>query len=97
MLEFESMKTFLLKDMLLIGEEKVFVMSKIKNTVLWTYVIIDLNGEEIIETFYEKGLQKANQKEFRIEKVIKEKEDKIYMSNGKAMIIIQIIMQQNQI
>ena len=50
--------------------EEVFVVSKIKNTVPWTYVINDLNGEEIIETFYEKELQKTNQEEFRIEKVI---------------------------
>ena len=33
-----------------------------KNTVTWTYVINDLNGEEIIGTFYEKKLQKINQK-----------------------------------
>ena len=39
--------------------EEVFVVSKIKNTVSWTYVI---NGEEIIGTFYEKGLQKTNQR-----------------------------------
>ena len=44
--------------------EKVFVISKIKNTVPWTYVNKDLNGEKIIGTFYE------NQEEFRIEKVI---------------------------
>ena len=36
--------------------EEVFVVSKIKNTVPWTYVINDLNGEEIIGTFYEKEL-----------------------------------------
>ena len=42
--------------------EEVFVISKIKNTVPWTYVINDLNGEEIIGTFYEKELQKTNQK-----------------------------------
>ena len=36
-----------------------------KNTVPWTYVISDLNGEEIIGTFYEKE-QKTNQQEFRI-------------------------------
>ena len=42
--------------------EEVFVVSKIKNTVPWTYVINDLNGEEIIGTFYEKELQKTNQK-----------------------------------
>ena len=58
--------------------EEVFVISKIKNTVPWTYVINDLNGEEIIGTFYEKELQKTNQKEFRIEKVIKRKRDQIY-------------------
>ena len=55
--------------------EEVFVVSKIKNTVTWTYVINDLNAEEIIGT-YEKELQKTNQKEFRIEKVIKRKGDK---------------------
>ena len=42
--------------------EEAFVVSKIKNTVPWTYVINDLNGEEIIGTFYEKELQKTNQK-----------------------------------
>ena len=49
--------------------EEAFVIRKIKNTVPWTYVIGDLNGEEITGTFYEKELQKANQKEFRIEKI----------------------------
>ena len=43
------------------------------------YVINDLNDEEIIETFYEKELQKTNQKEFRIEKVISRKGDKLYV------------------
>ena len=38
-----------------------------------------VNGEEIIGTFYEKKLQKANQKEFRTEKVIKKKGDKQYV------------------
>ena len=59
--------------------EEVFIVSKIKNTVPWTYVINDLNGEEIIGTFYEKELQKTNKKEFRIEKVIKRKDDKLYV------------------
>ena len=66
--------------------EEVFVVSKIKNTVPWTYVINDLSGEEIIGTFYKKELQKTNQKEFRLEKVIKRKGGKL-MSNGKVMII----------
>ena len=37
-----------------------------------------MNGEEITGSFYEKELQKTNQKEFRIEKVIKRKGDKLY-------------------
>ena len=37
---------------------EVFVVSKIKNTVPWTYVINDLNDEEITESFYKKELQK---------------------------------------
>ena len=57
--------------------EEVFVIKKIKNTVPWTYVIDDLNGEEITGTFYEKELRKIDQQEFRIEKVIKKKGDKL--------------------
>ena len=59
--------------------EEVFVVSKIKNAVPWTYVINDLNGEEIIGTFYEKELQGTNQQEFRTEKVIKRKCEKLYV------------------
>ena len=59
--------------------EEVFVVNKIKSTVPWTYEINDLNGEKIIGSFYEKELQKTSQEEFRIEKVIKRKGDKIYV------------------
>ena len=59
--------------------EEVFVIKKVKNTVPWTYVITDLNGEENIGTFYEKELQKTNQQKFRIEKIIKTKGDKLYV------------------
>ena len=59
--------------------EEVFVIKRVKNTVPWTYVINDLNGEEITGTFYEKELQKTNQEEFRIEKVIRRKGDKLYV------------------
>ena len=59
--------------------EEVFVIKKVKNTVPWTYVVNDLIGEEIIGTFYEKELQKTSQQEFKIEKVIKRKDDKLYV------------------
>ena len=60
--------------------EEVFVAKKVKNIVPWTYVIDDLNGKEITRTFYEKELQKIDQQEFRIEKVIKKKRDKSYVN-----------------
>ena len=47
---------------------------KIKNNF-----ISDLKGEENIGTFYEKQLQKINQKEFRVEKVIKREGDKLHL------------------
>ena len=59
--------------------EEIFIVNKIKNTVPWTYVISDLNGKEIIGRFYEKELQKTNQKEFRIEKISKTKGNKLYV------------------
>ena len=59
--------------------EEVFVIKKVKNTVPWTYVINDLNSEKVIGTFYEAELQKTNRKEFRIEKRIKRKGQKLYV------------------
>ena len=53
--------------------EEIFIIKKVKDTAPWTYVINDLNGDEIIGTFYEKELQKTNQQEFMIEKLIKKK------------------------
>ena len=46
--------------------EEVFVIKKIKNTVPWTYEISDLNRDKIVRSFYEKELQRTNQKEFMI-------------------------------
>ena len=43
--------------------QEVFVITKVKNTVPWTYVITDLNVEEIVGKFYEKELHKTNQKD----------------------------------
>ena len=70
--------------------EDVFVINKIRNAVPWTYVFNDLNGEETPGSFYEKELQKANQKEFRIEKVLKRKGDKLY-AKWKGTIIVLMV------
>ena len=47
--------------------DEIFIVKKIKNAVSWTYIISDLNGEETAGSFYEKELQRTNQKEFRID------------------------------
>ena len=60
--------------------EKLFVFSKIKNTssVDISSVISDLNGEPSTGSFYGKKIQKANQEQFWIQKVLKRKGDKLY-------------------
>ena len=52
---------------------------KYKIIFSWTYVISDLNGEEITRSFFEKVLQKTSQEKFRIENVLKRKGDKLYV------------------
>ena len=59
--------------------EEIFIVGRVKNTVPLTYELNDLTGERIIGSFYEKELQKTNQEEFRIEKVIKKKGDRLYV------------------
>ena len=59
---------------------EVFVIKSVKKTVLWTFIISDLKGIEIVGTFYEKELQKTNKifKIEKIEKAIKRKGGKLY-------------------
>ena len=72
-------KNIYAKGYILNWTKEMFVIKRVKNTVPWTYVISDLNGEEIVGTFYEKKLQISNQKEFRIEKTVKRKDNKLYV------------------
>ena len=64
--------------------KEVFVVSKIKNTVPWTYDISDLNGEEIAGSFHGKQLQRASQVKLK-EKAIN------YTLSGKYMTIHLIV------
>ena len=59
------------------------MIKKVKNIVWWTYVTSDLKSKETVWTFYESELEKTNLKEFRIEKVLKRKEDKLYVGKGR--------------
>ena len=55
------------------------LLENVKNTVLCSYIIEDLNGKEIVRIFYENKLQKTNQKEFTVEKAMERKGDKLYV------------------
>ena len=63
--------------------EKGFMIKKVKNNVLWTYVINDITREEIVVTFYQKELQKANQKELKNNKFRKNDKEKRHKFNVK--------------
>ena len=74
---FQSTRIFFLKDIVQIGVKKSLLLKN--KTCTSEYKIIDLNGDVIVGSFYDKELQRTNQKEFRIEKVIKKKVNKIYV------------------
>ena len=72
-----SYKNIFVKGYVPNWSKEVFVIKKVRNTVPRTYVIGDFIGEEIVGIFYEKELQNTNRKEFRVEKVINRKGDKV--------------------
>ena len=59
--------------------EQVFLIKKVKELASWTYLIKDINGEDIGGIFIQKEQQKSKQTVSRIEKVIKKNDDKLYV------------------
>ena len=90
MSEYEKYKNIFTKRYTENWSEEVFIITKIKETVPWTYEISVLNGEPIAASFYEKELQKTGQEKFRVEKLIKKKVINC-MSAGKDMTICLIV------
>ena len=74
--EYQNTKIFLLKDIPKTGLQKFLSLAKLK---IQFHVISNLNGEKIDGTFNENELQKANKKEFRIEKITKREGNKLYL------------------
>ena len=67
---------------------EIFVIQKVKATALQTYLISDLNRQNIFGKSYKKELQKASQKKFRIKEVTKGNGFKLHvMSDRKVRII----------
>ena len=56
-LEYLNSKIYLLKDILL--SKEILIVDKINDTVPYTYNLKDLNVEEIIDSFYDRELQKS--------------------------------------
>ena len=54
LLEYQNTKTFFAKGYVPNCSEEVFVIKTVKDNMLWTYVITDLKGKEIVVMFYEK-------------------------------------------
>ena len=59
--------------------EEIFTIKKIQKTNPITYILEDLQGEEIKGTFYEPELQKTEQQIYRIEKVIENEKGRSFV------------------
>ena len=59
-------KNIFAKEYVANWSEEAFVIKKVKNSIPWTYIIIDLKGEEIVGTFCKKELKKTNQKNLEL-------------------------------
>ena len=89
MLDFQNTKIFLLNISFIFtpNQSEVFVVTEIKNTVPWAYVVSDLNGEEITENFTKNNCKKLVKKNLEQKKYLKEKMINC-MSNGKGMTFV---------
>ena len=86
-LECQNINTFWQKSMSQIGPKKILWLKKLKTLCPGYMLLVILTEKKLLQRFMEKKFQKANQKEFRIEKVINEKTINC-MLNGKATIIL---------
>ena len=60
-------------------EEEIFIIYDIKYSNVPYFYLKDLNDEKLEGTFYQEELQKTNLTLYIIEKIIKTKNDKIYV------------------
>ena len=54
-------------------------------------LLVILKSKKLLEPFFEKEEQKTNQKEFRVEKVIKRKGDKLYVK-WKGYVLLTVVL-----
>ena len=68
LLEYQNIKNIFAKGYTPNWSEEAFMIKKVKSTLLWTYVINDLNREEFFGSFYEKELKKQIKKNLELKK-----------------------------
>ena len=61
-------KNIFAKGYTLNWSEEVFVIKKVKKTVPWSYVITDLDGEELLEHFMKKNSKRQVKKNLELKK-----------------------------
>ena len=72
-------KTFLQKAMSQIGLKTFLLLQKLRIMFRGHILLGILKTKKLLENFTERNCKKTNQKEFRVKKVIKRKDDKLYV------------------
>ena len=80
LLEYWSIKIFLQKATLKIGLKKFLWLKKLKILCCGHILLMVLMEKKLLESFYIKELLKTNQRELKIEEVIKKEGDKLYVT-----------------
>ena len=78
LLEYQNIKTFLRKARFRIGVKKFLWLKKLKTLYCGHVLLVILKAKNLLKLFLKKNYKK-NQKEFRLDKVIKRKDDKLYV------------------
>ena len=78
-LEYQNIKNIFAKGYVPNWSDKVFVIAKVKNTAPWKNVISDLNRKKLLKCSAKNNRKKPNQKQFKVEKVIKRKHTNLYV------------------
>ena len=90
MLEFQKIKTFLLKDTLQIGQKKLLLLVKLKIQFLGLMLLVTWMVKKLLEVFMKKNCRKLVKKNLKQRKYLKEKVENC-TSNGKDIIIVLIV------
>ena len=90
MLEFENLKTFLLKSILQIGQKKRLLLAKLKIQFLGLMLLMIWMVKKLLVVFMKKNYKRLDKNNLEYKKYLKEKVID-HMLNGKGMIIYLIV------